>query len=299
MMRELSLFDELPPIEKKRIVNVASVPQRSPWRYPGGKTWLVPWIRQWLGSYTERPRRLIEPFAGGGTVSLTVAFERLTVEGATMVELDADVSATWKTILNGNANWLADQICSFDLSLENVAALAAQENQTERERGFLTLVRNRIQHGGILAPGSGTLKNGENNRGIFSRWYPQTLRKRLLAIAQFTDRLEYIEGDGIAYMEQTTDQEGLTYFIDPPYTAGRKGKRAGTRLYKHFELDHERLFRVCESIDDFLMTYDNDPYVQELARAHGFDVEPVAMTGTHCSERRELLIGPNLDWARC
>lgn len=25
-----------------RVVNVASVPQRSPFRYPGGKTWLVP-----------------------------------------------------------------------------------------------------------------------------------------------------------------------------------------------------------------------------------------------------------------
>jgi DNA adenine methylase len=29
-----------------KIVNVASVPQRSPFRYPGGKTWLVPIVRQ-------------------------------------------------------------------------------------------------------------------------------------------------------------------------------------------------------------------------------------------------------------
>lgn len=29
-------------------VNVASVPQRSPFRYPGGKTWLVPYVRDWL-----------------------------------------------------------------------------------------------------------------------------------------------------------------------------------------------------------------------------------------------------------
>ncbi len=36
---QLSLFtDERLP----GIVNVASVPQRSPFRYPGGKTWLVP-----------------------------------------------------------------------------------------------------------------------------------------------------------------------------------------------------------------------------------------------------------------
>ena len=33
-----------------RPVNVASVPQRSPFRYPGGKTWLIPHIRRWLTS---------------------------------------------------------------------------------------------------------------------------------------------------------------------------------------------------------------------------------------------------------
>ena len=30
------------PVLSDRAVNVASVPQRSPLRYPGGKTWLVP-----------------------------------------------------------------------------------------------------------------------------------------------------------------------------------------------------------------------------------------------------------------
>src|SRR5438552_126943 len=57
-------------------VNVASVPQRSPFRYPGGKTWLVPYIREWLHSKRQRPSRLIEPFAGGAIISLTSAFER-------------------------------------------------------------------------------------------------------------------------------------------------------------------------------------------------------------------------------
>src|ERR1700677_2717012 len=53
-------------VEMTKPVNVASVPQRSPFRYPGGKTWLVPYIRDWLRSKKTRPARLIEPFAGGG-----------------------------------------------------------------------------------------------------------------------------------------------------------------------------------------------------------------------------------------
>lgn len=70
-----------------KIVNVASLPQRSPFRYPGGKTWLVPYIRAWLKSLSRPPDTLIEPFAGGGIVSLTVGFENL-AERVEMIELD-------------------------------------------------------------------------------------------------------------------------------------------------------------------------------------------------------------------
>ncbi len=76
-------------------VNVATVPQRSPLRYPGGKTWLVPHIRKWLA---EPVGLLVEPFAGGGIDSLTAVMERLT-KRAVMVELDRDVAAFWHAAL--------------------------------------------------------------------------------------------------------------------------------------------------------------------------------------------------------
>lgn len=56
-------------------VNVASVPQRSPFRYPGGKTWFVPTFRRWMQSLDYKPELLIEPFGGGGIISLTALFE--------------------------------------------------------------------------------------------------------------------------------------------------------------------------------------------------------------------------------
>src|SRR5881396_794504 len=80
---QLTLFEP----SLNRVINVASVPKRSPFRYPGGKTWLVPRIRQWLLSRPVRPADLIEPFAGGAIVGLTAAFERL-AEHVTLVELD-------------------------------------------------------------------------------------------------------------------------------------------------------------------------------------------------------------------
>src|SRR5439155_466894 len=86
----------------EEIVNVAAVAHRSPFRYPGGKTWLVPRIRQWLRSLDPKPRELAEPFAGGGIVALSALFENL-VQKIVLVEKDDDVAAVWNVIVYGDA----------------------------------------------------------------------------------------------------------------------------------------------------------------------------------------------------
>src|SRR5258708_16484045 len=97
-----------------RAVNVSSVPHRSPFRYPGGKTWLVPYFRRWVKSSGRKPQCLIEPFAGGGIISLTAVFENL-VNRALMVEMDDQIAAVWQAVVDGNGEWLARRILSFDL----------------------------------------------------------------------------------------------------------------------------------------------------------------------------------------
>ena len=95
---------------KTHIVNVASVPQRSPFRYPGGKTWLVPYIRLWLKTRFRVIEELIEHFAGGGIVGLTAAFEGL-AKKVTLIEIDPDVAAVWGTILSGRAQMVSQKSC--------------------------------------------------------------------------------------------------------------------------------------------------------------------------------------------
>ena len=101
-----SLFKEHTSSEHRRIVNVASVKQRSPFRYPGGKTWLVPEVTLWLSRKHRHPCHFVELFAGGGIVSLTVAAEGL-ADHVTMIELDPDVASVWHTIFSDDAEWLA------------------------------------------------------------------------------------------------------------------------------------------------------------------------------------------------
>src|SRR5689334_9213446 len=148
-MSQLGLWKEATS-DAPTIVNVAQIPQRSPLRYPGGKTWLIPHVRAWLKSLPKKPKLFIEPFTGGGIVSLTVAFEDL-ADHVIMAELDHSVAALWKTMLSAEDNqWLADQVIGFDMTLENLRSELAQFPTTERELAFQTFLRNRTNHGGIL-----------------------------------------------------------------------------------------------------------------------------------------------------
>ena len=280
-----------PPFEPRPIVNVAKVRQLSPLRYPGGKTWLVPEIRQWLSGLPVNPGLFVEPFAGGAIASLTAVMDNY-VERAVMSELDVGVAALWQCII-GDGPWLVDRILSFEPSRDNVLSLLSADCTGRRELAFQTLVRNRTQRGGILADGAGLMNSGENGKGVASRWYPQTLANRIEYIYAHRERLTFLHEDGFSLIERYRNCANVAFFIDPPYTASTK--RAGQRLYNHNTIDHGRLFDLMANVEGpFMMTYDEDFKVVEMARERGFTVSRVAMKNTHHRQMVELLISqPN------
>ena len=273
-----------------RPVNVSSIPQRSPFRYPGGKTWLVPYVRRWLLARSRRPARLVEPFAGGAIISLTAAFEALAGQ-VLFSEMDGGVAAVWKVVLNGRAEWLAKEIERFDLNEKRVRAVLGRAATTVPELAFQTLLRNRVQRGGIMAVGAGLVKTGEANRGLAARWYPETLARRIREINTQKERLVFTQGDGLALIAEHAEDQETVFYVDPPYTVAAK------RLYTCWQVDHEALFAQMQRVrGDFLMSYDNTTEVRELAARFGFVIRPIAMKNTHHEEMTELLIGRDLSW---
>lgn len=134
------------------------------------------------------------------------------------------------------------------------------------------------------------MKAGENGNGVASRWYPETLVKRLRALRSLSPSVSFVEGDAFRLIERYINRTDAAFFIDPPYTAGN-GKRAGRRLYKHNELDHPALFDLLSrATGHVLMTYDDCPEAVELANLHGFSVDRVPMKNAHHDEKYELLI---------
>ena len=274
--------------KRYQLPNVSAVPQLSPFRYPGGKSRWYELIDCWT-DYVS-PDRFIEPFAGGAHAGLAAAIEGW-VDEVVLVEKDGDVQAVWETILNGGADWLISKIKGLELTREEAKKVVRKAERSDRHRALATIVQNRVSRGGITAPGAGWLKNGENKNGTQSRWYPSTLAERIKDINRVRDRIKFIPGDAFDITPKYQKDKGAVFFIDPPYP------RAGERLYKHSDVDHEEVFRLArEARGEVLLTYDNSEEVMELVRQFRFRSEEVIASTSHHREKVELLISDDLKW---
>lgn len=276
-------------------VNVSQVPQRSPFRYPGGKTWLIPTLRRWLSSLTsENRKKFLEPFAGGASASLLAVMENFS-DRAFFAELDCEVARVWDNVLSDNGRELTELVDGFRVSKAATKRLFEHvANGAEPYvKALAVLVRNRIQRGGVLAPGAGRLKNGENEKGLGSRWYPRTISERLAAIHAKRKRLCFKNEDGFELLKRFQNDSEAVAFVDPPYFV------EGRRLYAHWQIEHRTLFALLKGFrGDFLLTYDDAPLIRAWIEEFGYQAVAVKVKTTHHTTKRELIIGRNLDWLR-
>ena len=206
-----------------------------------------------------------------------------------MAELDSNVAAVWKIVLSNASTELIRRIRRFEISRAAVVAELCREPRDELDVAFQTILRNRVQRGGILAPGASLMKNGENNVGVSSRWYPETLARRIAAINAARNKIEFFHKDAFDVIPKYLRDKTAAFFVDPPYTAG--GKSAGRRLYLHSSIDHNSLFDLLEdAAGEVMLTYDDAKEVRDLATAHGFFIKPIAMKTTHHARMYELAI---------
>lgn len=212
------------------------------------------------------------------------------MDHAVLCEIDPGVAAVWKVVFSESFEELCNKITNFKIDRDRVIEVVEREPASLLDRAFQTIVRNRTFRGGILARGASLIKSGENGRGISSRWYPETLVRRICVLNRLSDRITFIEGNGMEILGQFAEDESAFIFVDPPYTAGR-GKRAGSRLYAYSELDHKAVFETLAlGRAAFMMTYDDDIEVLQMSKRNGFVLQHVGMKNAHHRCMSELLI---------
>jgi DNA adenine methylase len=145
-----------------------------------------------------------------------------------------------------------------------------------------------------MAEGAGLVKTGENGRGLNSRWYPETLARRIQEIAGVRERFSFIEGDAFEVVRRYADDETTAFFADPPYTVASK------RLYAHWQVDHRSLFGLLASVKgDVLLTYDNTHEIAALASEFDFETQAIASRAAKHAKLDKVLVGKALSkWMR-
>lgn len=270
----------LPPCQASDNVRPVTMRFLSPFRYPGGKSWLIPEVKRWVGD--SKPN-FVEPFCGGASVSLELVKSDL-VLSAVIADKDKRVISVFSSAL-----YWPDQLCSeiskFKPTLENVKRVLRGRPSSRSRLAFRALVANRFSCGGIMAPGAGLIGRGERGRGLASRWYPETLCARIREIRGMRDSLMAVCADFSTTLFFYGSMAGAHWFIDPPY------RTAGRRLYMHHKVSIGQLFRDTHLIAGrIMMTLEDTSEALRLAREHKFGVREIKMKSNHHATKTELIL---------
>lgn len=253
----------------------------SPFRYPGGKSWFYPVFRNWFEKTGNRT--LVELFAGGASIGLR-SLESGLCDRLVMIELDLGVAAVWQTILGNHWKALISRIETFQPTLSEYSAAMLQKPESKLGLGWQTLLRNRLNHGGIITAGAAPLKRGEDDKGLGSRWYPKTLVSRIHRIREMRDKIDFHQGDALPIL-QIGNWDECAFFVDPPYPI------AGRRLYSHCKIDDENLLEKLQQTGrPFLATYENLEAISAIAVKLGLGIEHASMFARCHTRKTELII---------
>lgn len=258
--------------EKFAALKRKKVPILSPLRYPGSKRRLAGYIKRVLELNKLHPRLLIEPFAGGASVSLQLlAWDA--VERAIIADIDPLVAAFWRVVF-WDTDWLVDQVLRVPVTLEKWYEFKHSRPQTDREKALVCLFLNRTSFSGILAPSAGPIGGirGESSYSLGCRFPRERLVERIRRASSLRDRViveevswEQIVGNGL-------HGENVFYYFDPPFF------EKGSKLYTYYfrDEDHWRFRDVVVALHHpWLLSYDASLSVLKLYGDTGLKIHTI------------------------
>lgn len=238
--------------------------QLSPFRYPGGKSKMIPYLATLLRA--NKCEALTSPFSGGASFELAMLESKM-VDKVLLNDIDFGIYSVWWAILN-MPDELIHRINTFKPTVENF--FLSQEKIKKdyhsldlMDAAWHTLLVNRLAYSGILMANPLGGKNGDIT-ALTSRWNPASLSKRINQIHQMNSRIELFNVDSIDFIADYFWSDKTTLFIDPPYL------EKGEQLYPHAyqEQDHINLAFMLDGLhrsypnSDIIVTYDYNKWLQ-------------------------------------
>ena len=113
--------------------------------------------------------------------------------------------------------------------------------------------------------------------------------QRLRSVRACADRIQFIEGDGLAVMRKYEKRRTVAYFVDPPYTVDGAGP--GKRLYRYSDVEASSVFKALGTLQGpWLATYHDTPAIRKLVTKSRFHLQEIAVRDSHHQTKPELVI---------
>jgi DNA adenine methylase len=246
----------------------------SPLRYPGGKRKLAPFIADLITRAGLEVELLVEPFAGGAAVAISL-LESGHVQSIALADADPLIAAFWKTVFSRSAHRLADVVCDTRVSLAEWRRQKALDPRSDFASAFKCLFLNRTSFSGALMSRSGPI-GGISQDGPYKigcRFNRPKIAERILELNKLTPRVRFVRNESyrrtiadVAKMRLASKApERIFWYLDPPFFA------KADRLYR-FSFTDAQHQTLCEDIQNvpghWLLSYDDHQEARRLYRDH-------------------------------
>jgi DNA adenine methylase len=243
-------------------------PTVTPLRYPGGKTWILPYVKEFLRYHHINLGTIVEPFAGSASVSIGLLKYDL-ADYAYICENDPLITSFWEAVFQRNDE-LVDAVRHLQISMETWYNFRkylegdAEKKYDTIELGLAFLFYNRVNFSGIIKAGPIGGKLQSSKYKMQCRFNTERIVKRIIDLGKLNDKVKIVSSDGIDFLKNYNGsgyEKETFFYIDPPYY------KAGKLLYRNYfsELDHRRLANLLAEIEaPWLVSYDESIFIVNL-----------------------------------
>ena len=243
-------------------------PSLTPLRYPGGKSRLLGYVKEFLKSNGISPDIIVEPYAGSASISVGL-LQRSIVHSAQICEKDPLIIAYWNAIKFHFEDFV-ESIKAVDVSMDTWFAFKkylsedAWKKFSATELALAFLFYNRTNYSGIIKGGPLGGKSQISPYKLGCRFNKSAIIEKLVSLNRIAENIQVIRGDGLKFMKEeaaNSSCKNMFFYVDPPFY------KAGKELYREFfkDEDHINLASFLANLDyPWLLSYDNSEFIRNL-----------------------------------